>query len=171
MAQGARGLEALLLLARGRWAAEAAEAVCSGCNPLFCERTIGDVEAICLWLGASSDAASKCIGARCGPADCIPLDIWLMSDRVNAVYEPCRLPYWLIVETIGFHDTSIVSRRAPGPVDVYMTPTLLGQLVIVRGCAPGMNELDTYISMLEERLNAVTWVLYPVTRSICSRRG
>ncbi len=163
------GLEALLLLARNRWSVEAAEAVCSGCNPIVCERTLGDVEAICLWLGSSADAASKCIAARCGAAECIPLDIWLISDRLHAAYETCRLPYWLLVETIGFQDTSIVSRRAPGPVDVYMTPTLLGQMVVVRGCASEMSELEAYIELLERNLNAMTWTLYPVAGRLCGR--
>ena len=161
-------MEALLLVIRGRWGVEAAEAICEGCNPLLCERTIGDVEAFCLWLGSSSDAASKCIASRCGPAECIPVDIWLVSERLRAPGEHCRLPYWAAFETVGFHDVSIVSRRAPGPVDVYVSPTLLGQLVVVRGCAGSTRELMDYIRVVERGIGAVTWAAYPVASSLCA---
>ncbi len=162
-------MQALLLLLRGRWGAEAAARLCGECRPLYCERLSGDVEALCLWLGHGVEPAEACYRRVCAePYECIPLDTWLVTDE-PAAGASCPVPYWLLAETAGFTELSVFTRRAPGPADVYMTPTLIGQLVAVRGCASRLSELEAYIRSVESHEQVVAWVLYPVLSRLCSR--
>jgi hypothetical protein len=162
-------VQVLLLVLRNRWAVEAAERICSECRPLLCERVIGDAEAICIWVGDAVEAAEACAKRLCGRADCISVEAWSAGEELIAP-SGCPLPYWLITETIGFQELSTYARHAPSPVDVYFTPTLLGQLVLVRGCSSSIRELNAYVARVT-REPVIAWVLYPVAASICRQGG